>query len=306
MNNNFRTSRLHQILHDIHFFIYKNLPVKYVISKVYKKKFGKELNWKDPKDLNEKINWLKVYSDTSLWVICADKLKVREYISSLGHILVPLLGYWKRPKDIDWHILPKQFVLKANNGSGDVFVVRDKSAVKKEEIINYYNKIFGEPFGVFSGEPHYRKIEPFIIAETLLDDSKQPIKVSSPTDFKVWCFNGEPYSIWVYYNRTKDHVYVESYDLNWTFHPENTVFTDHFINGGGNYPKPLELVEMLDYAKKISRGFPEVRVDFYIIDHKVYFGEMTFTCNGGYMDNFSEKCLIEMGNQINLNDVQKR
>ena len=308
MRYNFRESKLHEILHNIHFFIYEILPPKYTISKVFKNKFGKKLNWKNPTNVNEKINWLKLYSDTSLWSKCADKLAVRDYINDLGlaDLLVPLYGFWKSPMDIDWNLLPQEFVLKANNGSGDVIVVRDKDSIDKEEIIKYYNKILSKPFGVFSGEPHYKKIVPFILAEQLLDSSKQPIESSSPTDFKVWCFHGKPYCIWVCFNRTKEHAYVESHDLDWNYHPEHSVFTGHFLDGKGAYPKPVELGEMLDYAAKISSPFPEVRVDFYIIDHNIYFGEMTFTSNGGYMDFYTDEFLNEMGKQIDLTNERKR
>lgn len=102
---------------------------KLLTSIEFKHAFGRRLNWKKPQDINEKINWLKFYSDTSLWTRCADKYEVRKYVEECGYgdNLVKLYGKWDRVEDIDWDALPEKFVMKVNNGSGDILVCADKS-----------------------------------------------------------------------------------------------------------------------------------------------------------------------------------
>lgn len=258
------------------------------------------MNWGNPQDINEKINWLKLYGDTSQWARLADKYKVREYIKEKGleSLLVPLYGVWNKVEDIDFNSLPESFVLKANNGCGDYIVVKDKRATGLESQIKSLKRDLKNRYGYYQGEYHYVKIPPKIIAEELLIQEES--FSSSLIDYKVWCFGGKPYCILTCYSRDKSKVYVESYDLEWNYHPENSVFTDHFRDGGGIIPKPECLEELLDYAKILSEGFPQVRVDFYIVKGKIYFGEMTFTSAGGCMEYFTDKFLLEMGKEVSL------
>ena len=138
-------------------------------------------NFKHPKDVNEKINWMKFYGDASLWPTLADKYAVREYVESLGlkDILIPLIGRWDSVDDILWDQLPNQFVMKCNNGSGDVIVCKDKSKLDINKTKEHFRKQLKEKLSVLSGEPHYAKIKPCIIAEDLLDASTQPCNSTS-------------------------------------------------------------------------------------------------------------------------------
>ena len=118
-------------------------------------------HFKHPRDLNEKINYLKFYGDTSKWPMLTDKYAVRKYIESigLGNILVKLYGKWDSVEDIDWDVLPNKFVMKCNNGSGDVLICKDKSKLDIEAAKRYFDKMLHREFGVTSGEPHNRKIK---------------------------------------------------------------------------------------------------------------------------------------------------
>lgn len=274
---------------------------KRIISHVYKKVIGDDINWEMPKTLNEKINWLKINSDTSIWTRLADKYLVREFIkeNDLSNILVPLIGKWSSPDDIDFEKLPNSFVLKTNHGSGEIIVVKDKSLVNQSEIKEKLKQYLKEPYGYFGGEFHYMLIDRCIIAEELLIDKNKSFSTSL-IDYKVWCFNGEPYLIWTCYSRTHDYTYVTSYDCNWNYHPEYSVYNDHYRDGGNKVPCPKTLKEMLNVARILSKGFPQVRIDFYDVNDKLYFGEMTFTSAGGYMTFYTKEALIEFGNQINL------
>lgn len=260
-------------------------------------------HFEHPKDLNEKINYLKFYGDTSKWPMLTDKYAVRKYIESigLGDTLVKLYGKWDSVEDIDWDSLPDKFVMKCNNGSGDVLICKDKAKLDIEAIKRYFDKMLHREFGVVSGEPHYALIKPCIIAEELLDASTQPCGSSSLVDYKIWCFNGNPHSVWCCYNRKQYHANVGVYDLNWQYHPEASVFTKHYIMGRQQLPKPTCLDRMIEVAKKLSWGFPVLRVDLYEVNGHVYFGELTFTSQSGCMDYFSKKFLNETGALIKLN-----
>lgn len=303
-------SKVYQLLRDaIHEYRYlkvKLLPSKYVADNIYFSRFGKHINWKEPKDLNEKINWLKFYSDTSKWSELADKYAVRQYVvnKGLSKILVPLFGMWTRVEDIDFECLPQSFVLKTTHGWGDIIVVKDKDKANIKEIKAILKKNLSRPHGYFTAEPHYFHIPRAIIAEELLiqDDFNF---LNTLVDYKIWCFNGEPYFIWACYNREHGKVYVETHGLDWTFHPEKSVFNDIYLNGEGRIPKPAKLDEMLAIARILSEGFPQVRVDMYFVKGNIYFGELTFTSDGGYNDFFKKEFLMELGSKILLPKANK-
>lgn len=268
----------------------------------YKKILGKSLNWNNPIDINEKINWLKIYSDTSSWTRLADKFAVREYIIQKGYedILVDLYGVWDQADEIDWDILPNKFVLKMNNGSGDITICQDKNNLDKSSIINKYQKLFKQRFGYITAEPHYISMKPLLIAEELLNVSLQPIKTSSLIDYKIWCFDGKVECIWACYNRTKYTVEVGTYDLDWNYHPEFSIYTEHYIRAEQLLPRPQSLDRMIEIAAELSKGFPQVRIDLYEVNGKPYFGEMTFTSNRGIMDFYTQDYLNHLGSLIKI------
>lgn len=280
---------------------------KFLASLQYLYHFHKPLNWLQPKDLNEKINWLKFNSDTSLWTLCADKYRVREYVKQKGveFTLVKLYGKWDKVKDIDWNSLPSSFVLKTNNGSGDILICRDKSAINVEEVINTYSRLLSVSFSETNGEPHYADMQPCVIAEELLDCKLQPIDTESLIDYKIWCFNGKPHHIWACYNRCESSVEVATYDLNWKRHDECSVFTSHYKRAKCDLPKPKSLELMLEIASKLSEGIPQVRIDLYEVDDKPYFGEMTFTSAGGFMNFYTPTFLRKMGDLVDLSLVKR-
>ena len=266
-----------------------------VARREWKKRFGTELDLDHPHDLNEKIQWLMCRSDTSAWTPLSDKVAVRDYVAGkgLGDLLVPVLGIWKRSGDIPWDTLPEKFVLKCNHDSGSTHIVgrdTDRAAVSAA-----LDEALQVKYGYRHGEMHYNGIEPCILAEQYLDSGE-----SVPIDYKVWCFDGKPYCIWACHGRTAEHVYVNVYDLDWTPRPEASVFTDHYRDGGCSLPKPATLPQMLEAAARLSEGFPEVRVDFYEVQGKLYFGEMTFASLMGRMDFYTPEFLRELGDQVKL------
>lgn len=255
-------------------------------------------HFRHPRDLNEKINWLKFYGDTSQWPLLADKYRVREYVKDCGleDCLIPLVGKWDTVEEIDWDGLPLQFVMKCNNGSGDVVVCTDKSTLDKEQTFLHFRKTLQSPYGILTGEEHYKQIKPCIIAEQLLDGSTQPNGSRSLVDYKIWTFDGKPEFIVCYSNR-HDKYYCEIgvYDCHWNARPEYLRYSSHYRPEHRLMPKPACLDEMLHIASCLSKGHPQMRVDLYEVDGHVYFGELTMTSSGGYMNHFTQSFLDKLG-----------
>lgn len=273
----------------------------------FKKMFGREIDLENPKDINEKILWLSLFSDITEWSRMADKYAVRQYVESLGlgDYLVKLYGKWDKAEDIDWNLLPNKFALKTNNGSGTVKLVEDKAKLDIEATVKLFNEWLYKDISAATTEFHYAPIKPCIIAEELLDFSKDPNKSTSAIDYKVWCFNGHAYYVWACSNRDKESTDVALFDREWNYLPEKSIFNEHYREQKVLVKRPKNLELMLDVAEKLSQPFPVVRVDLYNIDGHIYFGEMTFTSLGGTMDFYTEACLYEMGALIDISGVKK-
>ena len=273
-----------------------------VIDKIWMCNYGYKVDWNNPKNLNEKIEWLICYGDTSMWPILADKYKVRNWIKEKGYanLLTKIYGVWDDASIIDFDRLPDKFVLKCNHDSGSCYLIDKSRGFDKKRIVKDTNAHLRQKFGYRLCEPHYNKINPKVIAEEYLENDA-PFSASL-VDYKVWCFDGKPYCIFVAFSRTHEHIYTNVYDLNWQVHPEWSVFSDHYMDGGGVVPRPIVLDEMLKVASDLSKGFPEVRVDFYMVRDRLVFGEMTFTSDCGRMGYFTKEFLLELGNQIVLPD----
>lgn len=262
---------------------------------------GKWPNINHPIDLNEKINYLKFHEDIEVWARLADKYAVREYVRDRGleSILVPLYGKYDSPDDLfdDWNKFPSQFVIKSNHGCGTIKIVNNKVSEDIKELEKVMDGWLKRKFGIDTIEPHYRLIKPCLIVEKLLEDSSVAIFSQSLVDYKIFCFDGKPYCTLIVADRNfEDKSYqLDCYDINWN-RIEGAMSSNH--EPVKIISKPTNYEYMIECAKKLSYGHKQVRVDLYNIQGKVYFGEMTFTSQGGYMDYFSPDFLLEMGNQI--------
>lgn len=277
----------------------------------YRVVFKKKLNLKDPQDLNEKILWSKLYSDTSRWVDLADKYEVRKYVEGLGlgDILVKLYSVWYSPEEVNLNKLPEEFIIKANNGDGKGTnkIIRKDSSNKDQEsqVRQMIRQWLGRKnIGSLHAEPHYNKMRPAVIAEEVLQLKDGE---STLTDFKLWCFNGKCHYIWACGNRnaTGNSAYVMTYDTQWNAHPEYSVFNSDYKQANV-MPRPQNLEKMIEIAERLSMGFPILRVDLYNIDGRIYFGEMTFTSQGGFMDYYTPEFLNHMGQQVSISDFPKK
>lgn len=285
----------------------RNTPELLVKLRFYAK-FKRMPRLDNPVDLNEKILWLKLFSDTARWTELADKYKVREYLEhlGLGHYLVGLLGKWDSADGIDFDSLPESLIFKVNNGDGKGtnLVIRNLRTEDKEHLRNIFHQwLTRKHIGELAAEPQYKGMKPCIIAEELL---QIPEGHHSLTDYKIWCINGEPQYVWTCSDRDEDGggADVMTYDLDWNAHPEYCVFTSEYRHGK-LLPKPENLSEMLDVARKLSAEFPILRVDLYNIDGRIFFGELTFTSQGGMMDFYSQEFLHLLGRKADISEIKK-
>ena len=272
----------------------------------YYARFKKPLHLKNPQTLNEKILFLSLKTDTTLWTRCADKYEVRDYVKECGleDILIPLVGVWEHATDIDFDKLPDEFVLKATHGSGDIKVVTDKTKLDITKIVEEFEDDLKHQYGALESGHHYMRIHPRMIAEELIHNDPETAKISSSIiDYKIWCFNGKVHWLWACANRDEHTTEVMTYDTDWNAHPEYSIFENDYRHGE-ILPKPKNLERMIEVAEKLAKPFPCVRVDLYNIDGKIYFGELTFTSYGGLQDFYTDEFQKLAGSKIDLSGVK--
>lgn len=262
---------------------------------LYKEQFGEFIDWKNPKDLNQWINYLAFRTDTAKWSLLADKFQMRKYVADkgFGDKLVPLLKVWNHPDDISLDDLPDRFVIKMNNGCGDILIVEDKTKIELHAIRNHFTQLFKHPFGKETAEPHYLRIRPKIIAEQLLSSSENTLK-----DYKFWCFNGKPEICLICADRNKETLTIDLYeaDSNWKRISDNCLcFSSRMRPAVSPTPCPTGIKDMLEIATSLSNGYSQMRVDFYETNGRVYIGEITMTSAGGRINYFNQETLAHLG-----------
>lgn len=263
-------------------------------------RFHRRINLNNPKTLNEKIQYLSLRTDTSEWTRLSDKFLVREYVKECGleNILVHQYGVWDSADEIDFSMLPDRFVIKTTHRSGDAIFVKDKSQTDMAFLKEQIGLALKRTYGLSEGNLHYSRIHPRVIAEELLEnDAVSASYSSSVIDYKIWCFNGKAYYIWTCSGRIGNCAGVMMYDTVWNAHPEYSIFTRHYWRAD-ILPEPDGLAEMIAAAEKLAAPFPVVRVDMYDIGGRIFFGEMTFTSLGGYMNYYSNDFLLYAGSLI--------
>lgn len=239
---------------------------------------GCQLPLDKPKSFNEKLQWLKLYDRRPEYTEMVDKYKVRKYISEkLGaEYLVPLLGVWDDPEKIDFDALPERFVMKCNHNSGlGMCICEDKKQLNISKVKKELHKGLKQDYYLTGREWPYKNVPRKIIAEQFLQSDEGGL-----TDYKIHCFNGEPKLILVCKDRFSNTGLTEDFfsehwehlDLRRPKHP----------NSKQPIPMPDELSEMLGLAKKLSVDIPFLRVDFYIVEHRIYFSELTFFPASGF------------------------
>lgn len=271
------------------------IPDTIYLKCMYRIVTGKKLDLRHPKTFNEKLQWLKLHDRKPEYTKMVDKYEVRQYIKeTIGEeYLIPLVGGpWERFDDIDFSKLPKQFVLKCTHDSGSVVICRDKDNFDIEGVRKKFNKALKGNFFYGGREWPYKNVKPRIIAEKyMVDESGIELK-----DYKIFNFHGKAKIIEVDYDRFVEHK-RNLYTTQWKY---LEVEIQYPTNPQYKIDKPRQLEKMIDLAETLSKGIPYVRTDFYLIDDKILFGEITFYHESGFGTFVPKEWDEVFGNWINI------
>lgn len=274
--------------------VFNFIPDKIFVPFQYRMATGKALDLKNVNTFNEKIQWMKLFDRNPIYPMIVDKYRIREYVGSrIGEeYLIPLLGHWESLEDVKLDELPNQFVIKCNHDSGGISICLDKNKydwVKEKKKLSIH---MSQNHYYLSREWAYKKVKPCIIAEQYLKDEK----TGELRDYKFFCFNGKPKYVQVDFNRFINHK-RNIYDLDWNLvnltikcqnAPERVI------------EKPDRFDVMVELAEQLSAGFPQVRVDLYLANGRVYFGELTLYHGSGFEKFTPESFGEEFGSYIDL------
>ncbi len=262
----------------------------------YRLYVGEKLDLDNPQKYNEKLCWQKLYDHNPLYTVMVDKYAAKDYVGNIigFKYIIPTIGVWYNPNEIEWDNLPNQFVLKTTHDSGGVIVVKDKSKLNKEEAISKLNRCLKMDNYAITREWPYKNVPRRIIAETYMEDSK----TQELRDYKFFCFDGEVKALFISQDRGKINTEVKFDYFDSDF---NHLDIHQYHDSGTTIPeKPLCFEEMKHLASLLSKGLPQVRVDFYEVDGRVYFGELTFFHHGGIVPFYPDKWNYIFGDWIKL------
>jgi hypothetical protein len=271
-----------------------NSLIKLKITNQFRKRMGKRLNLEEPTTFNEKLQFIKLNLKHPMMPILSDKYRAREILAAKGlsGILVRLHGVYDKFDDIDFNALPDSFVMKVNHDSGGVFVIKDKTKANFKEVGKRITEKLKYPYihGIINGEWQYLFISPKIIIEEYLEDESGDL-----LDYKIHCFEGHPEFIHVDIDRFRNHT-RKFYNTQW----QPMDFTNRCPRSDINVKRPHNLERMLEVAKVLSCEFHCCRVDFYEVQKKLYFSEVTFFHANGMGKFEPEEYDIKFGELIHL------
>lgn len=255
----------------------KWIPDATYLKMLYYLRMGQKLNLKHPVTFSEKLQWLKLYNRRPEYTMMVDKVAVKDYVAEMigEEYIIPTLGVWNNPDEIDFDKLPEQFVLKCNHNSGlGMCICRDKNKLDISKVRAELRKGLNQNYYLTGREWPYRNVERKILAEEFISTGKD----MDLMDYKFFCCNGEPYYCQVISDREK-LMSIDFFDKDWShqdFHePKEYPFSSKEIVK----PKNFEL--MWNLARKLALDIPFVRVDFYNLNGQIYFGEITFFPTSG-------------------------
>lgn len=267
------------VINSIHFGMYCDMPDEDYLKRMFRQIMGYELNLDNPRTFNEKIQWLKLYDRNPLYSTMVDKFEVKKYVADIigEEYIIPALGIWNAFDEIDFSRLPNQFVLKCTHDSGGLVICRDKQTFNVEKARKKINKSLQRNYYYWGREWSYKNVQPRILAERYMEDSK----THEVRDYKFFTFNGIAKVLLIATERQlqgKETKY-DYFDMEFRHLPFTTLHPNAAISPAK--PEKFELMKRL--AEKLSVGIPHVRVDFYEINGRVYFGELTFYTLAGFI-----------------------
>lgn len=273
------------------------LPDKLYIELMFRLKMGYKLDLKNPKTYSEKLQWLKLYNRKPEYTMMVDKYAVKEYVAQIigDKYVIPTLGVWDTPENIEWDKLPNQFVLKTTHGGGNTGVVicKDKSKLDKHKAIMRLKQSMKQDLYRALREWPYKDVPKRVIAEKYIEPD---IIVNDLPDYKFFCFDGEVKALFIGTERQSGNVKFDYFDADFN---HLDLIQVHPMSGK-TFEKPANFDEMKQIAAKLSTGIPQVRIDLYDVNGKIYFGEMTFTHHGGLVPFHPKEWDYTFGSWINL------
>ena len=269
---------------------------KAYLKLLYKNIFNKNLDLDNPKTFDEKLQWLKLYNRKPEYTMTSDKYEVKKYISEkIGkEQVIPTIGIYNKFEEIDFSKLPNKFVIKCTHDSGGNVICRDKDNFDIESARNKINKSLKRNYYYIAREWPYKNIKPRILIEEYMEDKDNKFELN---DYKIYCFNGEPGFTLVCTGRfTKDATTETFFDKNWKVLPftEGNHLRDTTTKEQKNFKK------MLEFSRKLAKGIPHVRIDWYEVNNKLYFGEITFFTEGGFEKFQPDEWNYKFGDMIDL------
>ena len=262
----------------------------------YRKLMDKELSLDAPVTFNEKLQWLKLHDHNPLYIRLVDKyISKRVIAEKIGsEYIIPTIGIWNRFDDIDFSKLPNQFVIKCTHDSGGIVICKNKAAFNIQNARNKINKSLNKNYFWVGREWPYKNIRPRIIIEKYMEDSQ----TKELRDYKFYCFDGKVRMFMIASNRfSKEQTYFDYFDEK----------KDRIIGlqwGNPNSPMevdiPNKIDEMICIAERLSEGIPHVRIDLYLANNQIYFGEMTFYDGSGLESFEPEKWDYTVGSWLAL------
>lgn len=272
------------------------LSDKTFIKIEYRNRMRKKLNLKNPQTFNEKLQWLKIYDRKPIYTTMVDKYEVKNYVADkIGdEYIIPTLGVWDSFDEIDFDSLPDQFVLKCTHDSGGLVICKDKSKLNKEKAKKKIELSLNRNYYYHGREWAYKDVKPRVIAEKYMEDKNS----KDLKDYKFFCFDGKVKAMFIATDRFTQGVETkfDFYDTNF----EHLPFTNGHPNAECVIEKPKHFEKMKELAEILSKGIPQIRVDFYEIDDEVYFGELTFFHWSGMVPFVPEKWDYVFGEWIEL------
>lgn len=257
--------------------VYLNGKCQEELSKLYKERFGRDIDWENPKKYTEILNWEKLNVSDPFRTMLADKVAVRNWVKEkIGEkYLIKRYFEWDTVDEIDFEQLPDRFVLKLNNGSGRNIIVKDKRELDIEETKDILSIWLKQNYAFCNGcyEMQYKDIVPKIVCEEYLEGVAETVY-----DYNIYCFHGKPEYIWCIKGSHRPECQASFYDKDWNMQP----FSFGYPKDPVVAPRPDKLEEMLRLSEILCQGFKHIRVDWYSLpDGRVLFGEMTFTSWSG-------------------------
>ena len=267
---------------------------------LFHKIFRTKLNLDNPKLFNEKLQWLKLHDRKDNYTIMVDKYLAKKYVSDIigEDYIIPTLGVYNNFDEINFDYLPNQFVMKCTHDSGGLVICNDKNQLDIKKTKKTINKSLHQNYFYAGREWPYKNVKPRIIIEQYMVDSKS----GELRDYKFFCFNGEVKCFKIDFDRFTEHR-ANYYDKSGKLLYFGEVICPPDYNR--DLDMPFNLNKMIEFAEKLSKNIPFLRVDFYEIDNKIYFGELTFYPASGFGMFTDQAWDYKLGDMINLNEVKE-